>query len=165
MFKLSTLTLSVLQLTSTWHFVKPRWNPVSAAFQYLPNDRNTVALWWVTKTVTHHLEVVNGQIVHLLLSHNREGLVGGHFDHQPDICSTLLYKSGCYHFEKCHFTVTPNRSLPNPHSGNLGCHLKSSSAFRNLIRSPCWIKFPLWELDFSCNEATGVIILKTSVFL
>ena len=43
-FNLNTLTLSVLQLTSTWHFVKPRWNSVSAAFQYLPNDRNTVAL-------------------------------------------------------------------------------------------------------------------------
>ena len=109
----------VLRMTSTWHYVKPRW------------------------------KVVNGQIVHLLLSHNREGLVGGHFDHQPDIRSTLLYKSGCYHFEKCHFTVTPNRLLPNPHSGNLGCPLKSSSAFRNLIRSPCWIKFPLWELDCS----------------
>ena len=110
--------------------------------------------WWVTKTATHHLEVVNGQIVHLPSSHNREGLVGGHFDHQPDICSTLLYKSGCYHFEKCHFTVTPNRSLPNPHSGNLGCHLKSSSAFRNLILAvtkPPALSF--WKLRFFCNTS------------
>ena len=110
--------------------------------------------WWVTKTVTHHLEVVNGQIVHLLLSHNREGFVGGHFDHQPDICSTLLYKSGCYHFEKCHFTVTPNRSLPNPHSGNLGDYLKSSSTFRNLILAvtkPPELSF--WKLRFFCNTS------------
>ena len=106
MFKLSTLTLSVLQLTSTWHLVKPRWNPVSAAFQYLPNDRNTVALWWVTKTVTHHLEVVNGQNVHLPPSHNAQILVGDHFDHQPDNRNALLCKSGCYHFDNSHASVT-----------------------------------------------------------
>ena len=70
---------SALWLPSCRHFVKPRWNPVSAAFQYLPNDRNTVALWWVTKTVTHHLEVVNGQIVHLPPSYNAQILVGDHF--------------------------------------------------------------------------------------
>ena len=57
-FKLNTLTPSVLRLTSTWHFVKPRWNLVSAAFQYLPNYRNTVTLCWVTKTVTHHLSIL-----------------------------------------------------------------------------------------------------------
>ena len=45
----------------------------------------------------------------------------------------------------------PNRSLPNPQSGNLGCHLKSSYVFRNLICSLCRIRFPLWELDFSRN--------------
>ena len=105
-FKLSTLTLSVLQLTSTWHLVKPRWNPVSAAFQYLPNDRNTVALWWVTKTVTHHLEVVNGQNVHLPPSHNAQILVGDHFDHQPDNRNALLCKSGGYHFGNHHIPVT-----------------------------------------------------------
>ena len=104
--KLSTWILFVLRLTSTWHFVKPRWNLVSAGFQYLPNDRNTVALWWVTKTVTHHLEVVNGQNVHLPPSHNEQILVGDHFDHQPDNRNALLRKSGGYHFDNRHKAVT-----------------------------------------------------------
>lgn len=103
---LSTLTPFVLRSTSTWHLVKPRWNPVSAAFQYLPNDRNTVALWWVTKTVTHHLEVVNGQNVHLPPSHNAQILVGDHFDHQPDNRNALLCESGGYHFGDHHIPVT-----------------------------------------------------------
>ena len=46
-------------------------------------------------------------------------------------------------------TVTLNRSLPNPQSGNLGCHLKSGYAFRNLICNSRRIKSPLWELDCS----------------
>ena len=62
--------------------------------------------WWVTKTVTHHLEVVNGQIVHLPLSHNREGLVGDHFDHQPDNRNALLCESGGYHLGNHHIPVT-----------------------------------------------------------
>ena len=70
----------MLRLTSTWHFVESRWNLVNTAFQYLPDYCNMVVLWWVTKNVTHHLEVVNGQNVHLPLSHNGESLVGGHFD-------------------------------------------------------------------------------------
>ena len=41
---LSTLILPVLRLTSTWHFVKPRWNLVNTAFQYLPNCCNVVTL-------------------------------------------------------------------------------------------------------------------------
>ena len=95
---LSTLTLFVLRLTSTWHFVKPRWNPVSAAFQYLPDYCNAIILWWVTKTVTHHLEVVNGQNVHLPPNLNAQILVGDHFEHQPDNRNTLLCESGGYHF-------------------------------------------------------------------
>ena len=95
---LSTLTPFVLRLTSTWHFVKPRWNLVSADFRYLPDYCNTIALWWVTKTVTHHLEVVNGQNIHLPPSHNAQILVGGHFDHQPNNRNALLCESGCYHF-------------------------------------------------------------------
>ena len=79
---------------------------VSADFRYLPNDRNTVALWWVTKTVTHHLEVVNGQNVHLPPSHNAQILVGDHFDHQPDNRNALLCKSGDYHFGNHHIPVT-----------------------------------------------------------
>jgi len=71
-----------------------------------PNFCNMVTLWWVTKTVTHHLEVVNGQNVHLPPSHNRECLVGGHFDHQPDNRNALLCKSGCYHFDNSHASVT-----------------------------------------------------------
>ena len=105
-FKLNTLILSMLRLTSTWHFVKPRWNLVSAAFQYLPNYRNTVTLWWVTKTVTHHLEVVNRQIVHLPPGHNAQILVGDHFDHQPDNRNALLCESGGYHFDNHHIPVT-----------------------------------------------------------
>ena len=66
----------VLRMTSTWHYVKPRW------------------------------KVVNGQIVHLPSSHNREGLVGDHFDHQPDNRNALLCKSGCYHFDNSHASVT-----------------------------------------------------------
>ena len=66
----------VLRMTSTWHYVKPRW------------------------------KVVNGQIVHLPLNHNREGLVGDHFDHQPDNRNALLCKSGCYHFDNSHASVT-----------------------------------------------------------
>ena len=96
----------MLHLTSTWHFVRPRWNLVSAAFRYLPDYCNAIALWWITKTVTHHLEVVNGQIVHLPPSHNREGLVGGHSDHQPNNRNALLHESGCYHFDNCHASVT-----------------------------------------------------------
>ena len=95
---LSTLILFVLRLTSTWHFVKPRWNPVSAAFQYLPDYCNAIILWWVTKTVTHHLEVVNGQNVHLPPNLNAQILVGDHFEHQPDNRNTLLCESGSYHF-------------------------------------------------------------------
>ena len=79
---------------------------VSADFRYLPNDRNTVALWWVTKTVTHHLEVVNGQNVHLPPSLNAQILVGDHFDHQLDNRNALLYKSGGYHFGNHHIPVT-----------------------------------------------------------
>ena len=30
-------------------------------------------------------------------------------------------------------------------------NMKSSYVFRNLICSPCRIRFPLWELDFSRN--------------
>ena len=56
-FKLSTLTLSVLQLTSTWHFAKPRWNLVSAAFRYLANSRNV--LWYVDKMSRYHLTVTH----------------------------------------------------------------------------------------------------------
>ena len=77
--KLSTLILFVLRLTSTWHFVKPRWDLVSVAFRYFPDYCNTITPWWVTKTVTHHLEVVNGQIVHLPPSYNAQILVGDHF--------------------------------------------------------------------------------------
>lgn len=106
MFKLSTLTLSVLQLISTWHFVKPRWNLVSVAFRYLPDYCNTITPWWVTKTVTHHLEVVNGQNIHLPPSHNAQILVGDHFDHQPDNRNALLCKSCCCHFDNSHATVT-----------------------------------------------------------
>ena len=58
------------------------------------------------KTITHHLEAVNGQNVHLPLNHNSGSLVGGHFDHQPDNCNTLLYKSGRYHFDNHHASVT-----------------------------------------------------------
>ena len=104
--KLSTLILFVLRLTSTWHFVKPRWNLVSVAFRYLPDYCNTITPWWVTKTVTHHLEVVNGQIVHLPPSHNAQILVGDHFDHQPDNRNALLCKSGGYHFDNHHISVT-----------------------------------------------------------
>ena len=56
--------------------------------------------------------------------------------------SLLSRKSGTSHFGKCHFTVTPNRSLPNPQNGNLGDYLKSGYAFRNLICSPCRIRSP-----------------------
>ena len=96
----------MLRLTSTWHFVESRWNLVNTAFQYLPDYCNMVVLWWVTKNVTHHLEVVNGQNVHLPLSHNGESLVGGHFDHQPNNCNALLCKSGGYHFDNHHISVT-----------------------------------------------------------
>ena len=65
-----------------------------------------VALLWVTKTVTHHLEVVNGQNIHLPPSHNAQILVGGHFDHQPDNRNALLCESGGYHFGNSHASVT-----------------------------------------------------------
>ena len=42
----------------------------------------------------------------LPLSHNREGLVGDHFDHQPDNRNALLCKSGGYHFDNHHISVT-----------------------------------------------------------
>ena len=103
---LSTLTPFVLRLTSTRHFVKPRWNLVSADFRYLPDYCNTIVLWRVTKTATHHLEVVNGQNVHLPPSHNAQILVGDHFDHQPDNRNALLCKSGGYHFGNHHIPVT-----------------------------------------------------------
>ena len=51
-------------------------------------------------------KVVNGQIVHLPLSNNREGLVGGYFDQQPNNRNALLCKIGCYHFDNCHISVT-----------------------------------------------------------
>ena len=57
-FKLNTLILSMLRLTSTRHFVKSRWNLVSTGFLYFPDYCNTIALWWVTKTVTHHLSIL-----------------------------------------------------------------------------------------------------------
>ena len=126
-FKLNTLILSMLRLTSTWHFVKPRWNLVSAAFQYLPNYRNTVTLWWVTKTVTHHLEVVNRQIVHLPPSHNAQILVGDHFDHQPDNRNALLCESGGSHFGNHHISVTAKGGcLWQQNNGNVK------------IRTPWW---------------------------
>lgn len=75
-FKFNTLTLSVLQLTSTWHFVKSLW------------------------------KVVSGQVVHLPPSHNAQILVGDHFDHQPDNRNALLCKNGCYHFDNSHASVT-----------------------------------------------------------
>ena len=52
------------------------------------------------------MEVVNGQIVHLPPSHNAQILVGDHFDHQPDNRNALLCKSGCYHFDNSHASVT-----------------------------------------------------------
>ena len=74
--KMSTLILFVLHLTSTWHFVKPRWKVVGYENRNLP------------------------------LSHNREGLVGDHFDHQPDNRNALLCKSGGSHFGNQHISVT-----------------------------------------------------------
>ena len=79
---------------------------MNTAFQYLPDYCYMVVLWWVTKNVTHHLEVVNGQNVHLPLSHNGESLVGDHFDHQPDNRNALLCKSGGSHFDNHHISVT-----------------------------------------------------------
>ena len=67
-------------------------------YRVSPNFCNMVTLWWVTNTVTHHLEVVNGQNIHLPPSHNAQILVGGHFDHQPNNRNALLCESGCYHF-------------------------------------------------------------------
>ena len=84
--KLSAWILFVLRLTSTWHFVKPRWNVVGY------ENRNS------PRFQSYLLEVVNGQIVHLPLNHNRGSLVGDHFDHQPDNRNTLLCESGDYHF-------------------------------------------------------------------
>ena len=49
---------------------------------------------------------INGQIVHLPPSHNAQILVGDHFDHQPDNRNALLCKSGCYHFDNSHASVT-----------------------------------------------------------
>lgn len=124
---LSTLTPFVLRLTSTRHFVKPRWNLVSVTFRYLPDYCNTIALWWVTKTVTHHLEVVNGQIVHLPPSHNAQILVGDHFDHQPDNRNALLCESGGYHFDNHHIPVTAKGGcLWQQNNGNVK------------IRTPWW---------------------------
>ena len=40
------------------------------------------------------------------LNHNRESLVGGHFDHQPNNRNALLRESGGYHFDNHHATVT-----------------------------------------------------------
>ena len=74
--KMSTLILFLLHLTSTWHFVKPRWKVVGYENRNLP------------------------------LSHNREGLVGDHFDHQPDNRNALLCKSGGSHFGNQHISVT-----------------------------------------------------------
>ena len=45
---------------------------VSADFRHLPDYCNAIVLWWVTKTVTHHVEVVNGQNVHLPPSLNAQ---------------------------------------------------------------------------------------------
>lgn len=42
----------------------------------------------------------------LPLGHNREGLVGDHFDHQPDNRNALLCESGGYHFDNHHIPVT-----------------------------------------------------------
>ena len=124
---LSTLIPFVLRLSSTWHFVKPRWNLVSADFRYLPDYCNTIALWWVTKTVTHHSEVVNWQIVHLPPSHNREGLVSGHSDLQPNNRNTLLCESGGYHFGNHHIPVTTKGGcLWQQNNGNV------------IIRTPWW---------------------------
>ena len=52
------------------------------------------------------MEVVNGQNIHLPPSHNAQILVGDHFDHQPDNRNALLCKSGCYHFDNSHASVT-----------------------------------------------------------
>lgn len=54
---------------------------------------------------SHSVEVVNGQDVHLPLSHNAQILVGDHFDHQPDNRNALLCKSGCSHFGNHHISV------------------------------------------------------------
>ena len=40
------------------------------------------------------------------LNHNRESLVGGHFDHQPNNRNALLRESGGYHFDNHHASVT-----------------------------------------------------------
>ena len=40
------------------------------------------------------------------LNHNRESLVGGHFDHQPNNRTALLRESGGYHFDNHHASVT-----------------------------------------------------------
>lgn len=65
----------------------------------------------------------------------------------PYLCSLLSVK---WHFP---FWEVPKKRLncspPNPQNGNLGWHLKSGYAFRNLICNSRRIKFPLWELDFS----------------
>lgn len=74
--KMSTLILFVLHFTVTWHFVKSRWKVVGYENRNLP------------------------------LSHNREGLVGDHFDHQTDNRNALLCESSCYHFDNRHASVT-----------------------------------------------------------
>ena len=47
-----------------------------------------------------------GQNVHLPPSLNAQILVGDHFDHQPDNRNALLCKSGGYHFDNHHISVT-----------------------------------------------------------
>ena len=92
--KLSAWILSVLRLTSTRNFVKPWWNLVSADFRYLPDYCNTIALWWVTKTVTHHLEVVNKINI---TSYNPCGCVFFSLDSAPQ---------NWYAFQVCHVYCT-----------------------------------------------------------
>ena len=95
--KMSTLILFVLHLTSTWHFVKPRWKMVGYENRNLP------------------------------LSHNREGLIGDHFDHQPDNRNALLCKSGGSHFDNHHISVTAKGGyLWQQNNGNVK------------IRTPWW---------------------------
>ena len=50
--------------------------------------------------------MVRRQNVQISPNCNAQILVGGHFDHQPDNRNALLCKSGCYHFDDRHASVT-----------------------------------------------------------
>ena len=67
-----------------------------------------------------------------------------HSPKEHSALSTLAFIPyfGASHSGKYQNTVTPNCSRPNPQNGNLGDYLKSGYAFRNLICSPCRIRFP-----------------------